>query len=346
MLHGVTGMSPILCIWKKNKRVSKTLLDLKKISKEFKKRNLIPSEFTKFSWPLRMEKAKEGCTWRSCEILIPKHSHAQTVKSENRVQTRSKPRAGDEFQRGQRRRCSVAAQALQEEQKERWVFVETPNFWGHLGGRTEGWQSQPGKQGDGSQMGAWVIREWPQAVFWQSTRAQTRWCLPQGQCPCSGTPGSSTERQSWHRTVLEGMPGVSTPSASWGNTNNQRWGFKSCTRACWGCWVGVQPGKKRHPVSFSSSETQAVIWGFSGTPFSQRTWLFSEDKAFLRGKDVAFLRGQGCSPEQHIPIPGSSPVPRASFYPSALIKQLQGALRSVSAKPIPLLLLSSSQPLA
>lgn len=31
------------------KRVSKTLLDLKKISEEFKKRNLIPSKFIKFS---------------------------------------------------------------------------------------------------------------------------------------------------------------------------------------------------------------------------------------------------------------------------------------------------------
>lgn len=48
MLRGVTGSLLYLCIRKKEK-ISKTLLDLSKISEELKKRNLIPSEFIKFS---------------------------------------------------------------------------------------------------------------------------------------------------------------------------------------------------------------------------------------------------------------------------------------------------------
>lgn len=54
--------------------------------------------------------------------------------------------------------------------------------------------------------------------------------------------------------------------------------------------------------------------------------------------DSQELRGQGWSPEllqvPHIPHPWQ--IPGASPHPSALIKQHQGAPRSVSAEPIPL----------
>jgi len=65
MLHKVTGVSPIFVYLKKEKKRDfqrNFLRYFQKISKELKKRNLIPNEFIKFSSPLEMGKKKARCT--------------------------------------------------------------------------------------------------------------------------------------------------------------------------------------------------------------------------------------------------------------------------------------------
>lgn len=211
----VTGTSPIFVHLKK-KKVSKTLLDLKKISEEFKKRNLIPSKFIKFSWPLRMEKAKEGCTWRSCEILILKHSHAQTVKSENRE---FKPKANEE--QGMNSNEGSADTATRQlrlckrnKRKGECLFIETPNFWGatlwclswEAGQRNEEKRQKEENREIDAKLVPGLFESDSCLYLRQSSWAQKQ------QCPWGHLLGTvpllwrKEQWQSWHRTVLGEMP--------------------------------------------------------------------------------------------------------------------------------------------